>query len=144
MTNEVAEATPQAEQELSAETVMARFFELRELEAMTLARHKAELEPIKEEMKLIELYTKDMMNTQGLQQLGVKGMGTAFFATKDTLAIENWDLALEHIKSTGSFQFLNRALNKTAIKEYIEANGGQTPPGVRLDVWREVQFRKGK
>jgi hypothetical protein len=145
MTQAVAEASqPQGEQEIKTEDVMKRYFELRDEEATTLARHKAELEPIKEEMLLIQRYMTDVMNQQGVSQTGVKGVGTAFFQTKDTVSITDWDATIKFIDENAFFNLLNRAVNKTAVKEYVEANAGALPPGVKLDVWREVQFRKGK
>lgn len=142
MTQAVAEAQPQAE--ITTEAVMTRYFELRDEEATTLARHKAEIEPIKEEMLLIQRYMTDVMNQQGVSQTGVKGVGTAFFQTKDTVSITDWDATIKFIDDNAAFHLLNRAVNKTAVKEYVEANEGALPPGVKLDVWREVQFRKGK
>ena len=38
---------------------------------------------------------------------------------------------------------LNKALNKTAVKEYIEVNK-EPPPGVKYDSYRDLQWRRGK
>lgn len=48
------------------------------------------------------------------------------------------NLALEH----ADFQFLNKAVNKTATKEYMEANNGALPPGIKYGSEIVIQIRK--
>lgn len=42
--------------------------------------------------------------------------------------VQDWDEFYKHIKKTGSFELLNRALNRTAARERID--NGKTIPGV--------------
>lgn len=48
--------------------------------------------------------------------------------TSDEPCAENWEETYKHIKKTGNFDLLNRALNKTAVKARWEA--GKEVPGV--------------
>lgn len=48
--------------------------------------------------------------------------------------VEDWDKFYAHLKKTGEFDLLNRALNQAAVKERIDAQ--QRPNGKRGDDWK--------
>ncbi len=49
--------------------------------------------------------------------------------SEDVYQVEDWEKFYAHIKKTGDFTLLNRALNSTAVEEQIAA--GKKIPGVR-------------
>lgn len=132
----------QAQPEITLDAVMARRFDLVEQMAIIQGRHKAELEPLSEEVKLCETYIKDQMNQQGLQNLKTSS-GMAFFTLKDSVTVDNFDETIKYIMANEAFHLLNKAVNKTAVKEFIEANKAP-PPGVRYDSFRDLGWRRGK
>ena len=156
-----AAQTPQ-DSELASQA-MARRFELDTEIAIIQGRHKGELEPLLEEQKLCETFVKDFMNTSGIQQYKIASGDQAFFQAKDSVTAGDfeatldyivaappiagfeavWDTILKHIRATGNWQLLNKAVNKTAVKEYIEVHQSP-PPGVKYDSYRDLQWRKGK
>lgn len=51
-------------------------------------------------------------------------VGTRFkgvVKTDDVFQVEDWDKFYAHIKKTGSFELLNRALNQAAVREHTDA-----------------------
>jgi hypothetical protein len=131
-----------SEELLSLDIVMARRFALVEEITAIAGRHKAELKPFADELSLCEIFIKDMMNRSGLQQAKT-GAGMAFFTTKDSVTVEDWEATLADIVANNNYGLLNRAVNKTAVKEYIEANK-TPPPGVKYDSYRDLAWRRGK
>jgi hypothetical protein len=146
-----------------ASQAMARRFELDTEIAIIQGKHKGELEPLLEEQKLCEVFVKDFMNTSGLQQYKLASGDQAFFQVKDSVSAGDfeatldyivaapalpglegvWDAILKHIRAAGNWNILNKAVNKTAVKEYIEVNKAP-PPGVKYDSYRDLQWRRGK
>ena len=147
-----------------ASQAMARRFELDTEIAIIQGKHKGELEPLLEEQKLCELFVKDFMNTSGIQQYKIASGDQAFFQAKDSVSAGDfeatldyivaapalpgftegvWADILKYIRAAGNWQLLNKAVNKTAVKEYIEVNK-EPPPGVKYDSYRDLQWRKGK
>ena len=131
-----------AEQEVSIDAVMSRRFELVEQAAIIAGRHKAELEPLNEELRLCEMFIKDEMNKGGLQQVKTDA-GMAYFTTKDSVKVGDWESTLAFIREKGAYYLLNQAVNKTACKEFIEANK-IAPPGVEYVSFRDLAWRRGK
>ena len=153
-----------AEQEVSIDAVMSRRFELVEQAAIIAGRHKAELEPLNEELRLCELFVKDEMNKGGLQQVKTDA-GMAYFTTKDSVKVLDmgevihymlaaapppvditppvWLRILNHIQEHGLWGLLNNAVNKTAAKEIIEATKA-SPPGIEYRSFKDLSWRRGK
>lgn len=129
--------------EITVDVVMDRRFILAEEIALIEGRHKAELEPLKEELRMCEMFVKDAMNKGNMQQLKIASGHQAFFTTKDSATVEDWDLALDSIRNNSAWHLLNRAVNKTAVKEYVEANK-VPPPGVKYESYRDLSWRRGK
>jgi len=131
-----------SEELLNLDTVMARRFALVEEMKTIQVRHNLELMPLNDELALCETFIKDVMNKAGLKQAKTAA-GMAFFTTKDSVTVEDWEATLSYIETTKNFGLLNRAVNKTAVKEYIE-EFKTPPPGVKYDAYRDLAWRRGK
>jgi hypothetical protein len=129
--------------EISIDTVMLRRFDLDEQIAIIQGRQAAEIAPLVEEKKLCEQYIKDAMNTGNLQQLKIACGHQAYFTTKDSVKVGDWDAALAYIRTHNAFELLNQAVNKTACKEFIEEHK-EPPPGVAYESFRDLAWRRGK
>jgi hypothetical protein len=128
--------------EVTLDTVMERRFDLVEAKAIIEGKHKAELEPLNEELRLCETFIKDEMNRSGMQQCKTSA-GMAFFTTKDSVKVGDWDAVLAYIRENDAFNLLNQAVNKTAVKEFLETNQS-APPGVEYVAYRDLAWRRGK
>ena len=154
--------------EITVDQVMARRFELVEQMDVIAGRHKAELQPLAEELKVCELYIKDTMLKGGLQQIKTDA-GMTYFTSKDSVTVKDmdevigfmlhaapiapaiqsagdpqamWDGILAHIQAHGLWGLLNRAVNKTSAKELIEAQ--TPPPGIEYSSYKDLAWRRGK
>lgn len=63
-------------------------------------------------------------------------------ATKGKTDAEVWALVIDHIQNEGMWSLLNKAVNKTAAKELIEAQ--QQPPGIEYTSFKDLAWRRGK
>jgi len=152
-------------EEVNIDEVMTRRFELDEQISMLQGKHKAELAPMVEEMQLCEQFVKAELLKSGAQQWKSSSTGhMTYWTTKDSVTVEDmdqvvhrilaeapppegmvksmWDDLLLHIQTTGLWGLLNKAVNKTAAKEMIEA--GDQPPGVRYTSFKDLAWRRGK
>jgi hypothetical protein len=135
--------TQDATAPLTIDAVMVRRFALDEEIALIQGRHKAELAPLQEELDLCERFIKDEMLKGGLQQVKLATGEQTYFSTKDSATVENWEATLAEIREKGLWHMLNKNVNKTAVKEYIEVN--KVPPaGVKYDSYRDLNWRRGK
>lgn len=155
--------------DVTREEAIDRRFELDEQIAVIQGRQKAELAPLVEEMHLCEQFVKSDMLSAGAQQTKTAGGHQCFFTTKDSVTVADWDAVLReivfasppmskdgktvtpeqwnevltHILATANWSLLNRAVNKTVVKEIIEERK-VPPPGVKYESFRDLSWRRGK
>ena len=68
--------------------------------------------------------------------------GTAFRATKDFASVQDSEKFFEYVLESGDVNLLNKAANKTGVKEYMEEHKGIAPPGIEYGTKVEIQVRR--
>jgi hypothetical protein len=125
---------------VTVEAAVAAYMKLRAQKTEAEARIKDEVTQIEANMGKIEAWIKTQADALGVSSFKTKH-GTAFLITKDYANVADWDATLSFIKETGAFDMLNKAVNKTAVRGYIEQNK-TVPPGVNYGTKVEVNVRK--
>lgn len=125
---------------VNIDTVIAKFVALRDDVDRIEKEAKEKKKPIEDAMATLSSALMKLCNDQGVKQFK-SAAGTAFITTVSRCSAPGFEETLEHIKATGAYQLLNRAVNKTAVQEYINTHG-QPPPGVKWDVAQEIQVRR--
>jgi hypothetical protein len=123
--------------------VLAKYMQLRTDKERIEADMKSQLEPIINNMQLIEKYLKQVMDDRGITQIKSDKYGTAFLSTTDYANVENWDALLNFITTNRHYEMLQKAVTKTAVREYIESYKA-VPPGVNYGTKIDVSIRKPK
>lgn len=120
--------------------IIQKFVELRDQKEALQNSVKAQIQGIDEQLKTLTGYL--MLKMQESGQDAVKtAYGTAFKKESDFVSVSNWDDTLAYIRANGAWSMLNKAVNKTAVKEYIEQNE-VPPPGINYTRIVEVQVRR--
>jgi hypothetical protein len=92
-------------------------------------------------MAQIEAIMVEQLDTLGLTNVSSKDT-TAFFENKTFCKVEDWDNALAYVIDNAQWQFLTHAIRKESVREYMDANEGATPPGIKWTEERALVFRK--
>lgn len=102
---------------MDRDKVIAHYVELRDKKQDMEKRHKQELEPIKQDMELIEAALQKDLQDQGLTQF--KGAhGTAFIKTLTNTKVVDWEgAALPWLVEHERWDLLERRINKTNMLE---------------------------
>lgn len=101
---------------------------------------KSRLKTATEVMTCIEACLLEKMEVAGVESSSSKA-GTVFFTTSTRCGVGDWDELLPFIID-GNAQLLNKAVNKTAVKEYMDEHEGALPPGVNWAEEKALQIRK--
>jgi hypothetical protein len=122
------------------EQIIEKYLDLREQIERINAETKAKLEPINKAMEGIESYLMATANTTGQTQFGTTA-GTAFITTSNQCGVADWEAVKKYIEENKAWHLLNKAVNKTAVGEYVDQH--QTPPpGVKWAAIKVIQVRK--
>lgn len=136
----MTEATQAAVVDVNLDGAIAKYVELRDAVARHEADFKAKTAPMQAAMKTIEGYFMNLVNKTGQTTFGGPS-GTAFRDTKTGCNVKDWETFLPWMKANDAFQLLNKAVNKTAVKEYIDAHD-TPPPGIEWVAIYDIKIRR--
>lgn len=122
-----------------AEIVTARQKVSGEISKMK-AKHKKELEKLEGIEARLEQAVFAYLTENGLQNVKVDGVATAFKTKQYTASVANWDVTWSWIVENERYDLLNQAVNKKVVKA-IADDTGTVVPGVNFNVVDVVQFR---
>ena len=125
---------------LTVEQAIGAYVKLREKKARIDAQAKADKQPVDEAMDKIEAFLKEQADALGVQSFKTAN-GTAFLTTSERANVASWDEVLRFILENEAYDMLEKRVNKTAVREYLEANKA-VPPGVNYGTSIEVSVRK--
>jgi hypothetical protein len=125
---------------VNLDAVVAKYVELRNKKKALEDSISEQIDEINANLTKLEAYLKVQMDGQGLTSVKSKH-GTAFLTTSDYANVANWDDVLNFIITNNSFDLLNKAINKTAVRAYIDTHKA-IPPGVNYGTKIEVSIRK--
>lgn len=85
---------------------------------------------------------------QHLNETGANSVSTdagMFYKFEDVVPRgDDWEAFYRWIAEHDTFDFLERRIKKTAVKEYMESHQGAVPPGVSVFRSFDIGVRKGK
>ncbi len=113
---------------------------IRDKKQLLVEEHRKQLAPYNDKLMMLENTLLNVLNREGAESLKTKA-GTAYKSKRDSVKVQDWDTALEFIMDHHLEHMLERRLSKSAVREYLEANG-QTPPGVAISTELTVNIRR--
>lgn len=125
---------------MTVEQAIGAYVKLRNKKAEIDAKAKADAKPVTEMMDKIEAFLKEQADALGVQSFKTES-GTAFLTTAERANVADWDAVLNFILENEAYDMLEKRVNKTAVRAYLDANKA-VPPGVNYGTSIEVSVRK--
>ncbi len=126
----------------SVEELIEMYIQLRDKKDELEASVKGKVAKIKDAMEMVEGQLLLAMDELGVDKLAKKGVGTAFLSTKEFVGVEEWEKVEAYLITTADFSLLNKAINKSRVREYMAEHEGLVPPGVSYTSRKEVSVRR--
>ena len=121
--------------------VVEHYVKLRDHKTLLDAEHKARVAEIDAQMKNAEAFLLGHLNETGLDRMGTSA-GTVYVTVKTMPSVKDRSALTDYIKATGQIELLQMRVSSTAVKEFLEHNNNQLPPGVDITTTREVSVRR--
>jgi|TARA_R110000822_G_scaffold111696_2_gene242490 flagellar hook-associated protein FlgK len=126
--------------ELTVDKVIGTYIKLRAQKEAVEADVKDQLANIKVKMSKLEAWIQAKSDETGVKSFKTDH-GTAFMSTSDFASVGDWDAVLSFIKDNDAYDMLNKAVNKKAVREYLDLNGA-IPNGVNFGTKISVSVRR--
>ena len=127
-------------EELTVDAVIDTYIKLRAQKEVVEADVKDRLAGIKEKMLKLEAWIQAKSEETGVKSFKTDA-GTAFMSTSDFASVGDCDVVLDFIKTNDAYDMLNKAVNKKAVREYLDINGA-VPSGVNFGTKISVNVRR--
>jgi len=98
---------------------------------------------LKEQQKVVEAAMLDFLNTTG-QKTAKTDIGLFYWQEKIIPTGADWDALFRWVREENAFDIFERRIKTGFIKEYMEHNEDNLPPGVNLYREREICVRKSQ
>lgn len=119
--------------------VVAGYVRLRDQKKELQSRHKEELAPLNAKMETMEGWLRRELDKQHAESIRTD-KGTVFKHVRTSATVRDWESTLNFIRSTQSWDLLERRISKLAVEERAEE--GIEVPGVAITRDITVQIRR--
>ena len=120
---------------------IAKYIDLRNRSKQLEERQKEEMRPFKAAMETIENALHARMNASGVESIKSEH-GTAYKVTNMAVKTADRNALMTYVWDNENLDMLTAAVNKEAVRAYMDASGGHPPPGVDVTFITSVNFRK--
>lgn len=123
------------------EKVVAHMIELRDQLDEKKREYEEAIKPIKDRIAKGNAWLLDQINAAGVSSMKCSS-GTVYIS--ETLSVSAPDKAAftNFIRQTGEIELLELRPSKAAIKEYMDRNNGELPPGIATRTERNLNLRR--
>lgn len=117
------------------------YLKIREKRSELAATFKQEDEELKAKLMIIEQAFQSHCEEQGLTSIKTD-LGTAYRTEESRWYPADWGAMYDWLKEKNAPELLEKRLNQSAIKEYMEENPDEVIPSLRSDTQYRFRVRK--
>lgn len=112
-------------------------------DARTVKRHawEAEDELLEADQQKVKAFLLDRLNQNGAKSIATEH-GTVYRIEKVKPSAADWSAIQQWIIANDAWDLMERRLKSTFVKQYMDENAGQIPPGVNVHREFEVVVRR--
>lgn len=126
--------------DITIDKAIEAVIKLRNKKAAVEAEVKDRLSEIKAKIDKLEAYLKVRADEMGVTSFKTDA-GTAFLTTSDYANVADWSAILEFIKENSAYDLLEKRVNKSAVRVYMDQLN-TVPPGINYGTMISVNVRK--
>lgn len=121
-------------------SAVERYIALRDERTALKRRYQEEDVKLRSQQDAIEAAMLEFLNKTGSESIRT-GSGTFYKSTQSSVRMEDWEAFLDYVQKNERWDLLHRAASKSAVEEYLTANG-ELVPGVSMSRITTVNIRR--
>lgn len=129
-------------QQIEPADVVEAMVKIRERRSELKKEFEKEDKKLKEKWERGERWLVAHLQEHRLSNMGIDDKWTVFKTESLRAGVGDWNAIAEHIKKTGDVDLLEHRISSKSVKEFMEVNCGQVPPGVSTDTRVTINIRK--
>lgn len=127
---------------LTADVVVGKYIALRDKRSELKKAYDAEDAPIKEAMEKCEAWLLVQCNALGVDNLTIKGIGTAIKGKSMQVSCKDWGAFHQWVKAHDQLDMFERRIARANLKTYMEDHNNDIPPGLDIIFEQTITIRR--
>lgn len=127
---------------LTADVVIGKYIALRDKRSELKKAYTEADEPYKAAMEKCEVWLLQQCNTMGVDNLTVKGVGTAIKGKDMKVAGKDWKAFNDWARENNEMDMFERRIARTVLSSYMKDHEGVVPPGLDVIYEQVVTVRR--
>lgn len=127
--------------DFSVDRLTSTYIKIRDARAELANKFKQEDGELQDQLNVVKRALLDYCEEHGVESVRT-GAGLFYRTTKTRYWTSDWDSMHKFIFDNQVPEFLEKRLNQTAVKQFLEENPEAVPPGLNTDVEYVVTVRK--
>jgi putative heme iron utilization protein len=124
-----------------AAAIVKKYVELRDFVQEENKLHAKRMKSYTDAMEVLEGAAQQLLKETNQDALSTE-FGTAFKVPKSSVTCIDKETFHAWVRKMNAWGFLTGHVSKEAVEEWMELNEGSIPPGIKVDGWIAVQFRR--
>ena len=130
-----------AEKVMDSTKLAKAYVKLRDAKQKIMQEAEAEAAKLEAKMELIEGEMLRFMNKNKMDSIATTA-GTFYKELDIKPSCSDWEAFYEWIGENNTYEFLEKRVTRTQIKQYMEMNDGKLPPGISVHKEYKVRVRR--
>lgn len=127
---------------LTADVVVGKYIALRDKRTEMKRAYEAEDAPLKAAMEKCEAWLLVQCNALGVDNLTIKGLGTAIKGKSMQVSCKDWSAFHQWVKENDQLDMFERRIARATLKSYLEDHDNTIPPGLDVIFEQTVTVRR--
>lgn len=129
------------DKDIPTETLVSAYLKLRDEIKKREEQHKEELTDLKEQFDMVAEKLLDVCNEHNADSMKTP-MGTISRRVQARYWTSDWDTMREFIRENDAFDLLEKRINNSNMKQFLDDNPDMFPVGLQCDRKYVIQVRK--
>lgn len=129
--------------EVSVEKLTRVYLKMREKKSEITKAHDEQIANIDSKMRTVKSAILDYMKAEGMESLRTES-GTVYRTVRTMYTTSDWESMNKFILEHGVPELLEKRINQTNMKAFLEENPEVLPPGLNANMEYSVNVRRSK
>jgi hypothetical protein len=128
-------------EEVSIDKIVAAYIKIRDAKESAYRKYKEEADEYEAQMDVLKYKLIEVSKETGVTSFSTK-YGTAYRTTKQRYWTSDWESFHKFLLENNAPELLERRIQQTHMKEFLEEHPDLHPPGLNVDSEYEITVRR--
>jgi hypothetical protein len=133
--------TEKSMEDISIDKIVGAYIKIRDTKDALYQKYKAETSELEEQMQILKHKLVEVSKETGVTSFSTPH-GTAYRTVKNRYWTNDWEQFYKFMREHEAMELLEKRIQQSNMKEFLEQNPDVHPPGLNIDSEYEITIRR--